>query len=354
MTLIAGAASAFPTHYYDQETLIAYLRNYWQAGGRLNLQRLESIQRNTSIKGRYLALPIDSYDQLSGFSESNQAWQESALQLGKEVLCSLFDSTRIDPSGISMLTFTTVTGLSVPSLDARLMNVLPFRQDMKRMPIFGLGCLAGAAGVARVGDYLDGHPGEAAVLLSVELCSLTIQKDDLSIENIVASGLFGDGAAAVLLVGDKHPLADDKMPRIVESRSVFFPNSEHIMGWEFRNTGMKVLLSADVSIVAENEVPPVMKAFLAEHDLEIGDITHWIAHPGGPKVIEALERGLALEPDALDISRTSLAEVGNISSTSVLLILEETLRLHRPPRGTYGMMMAMGPAFSAELVLLQW
>jgi alkylresorcinol/alkylpyrone synthase len=222
------------------------------------------------------------------------------------------------------------------------------------VPIFGLGCLGGAAGIARSADYLQGHPDEASILLSIELCSLTIQRDDKSIANLISSGLFGDGAAAVLMVGEKHRLAREGQARVLDNRSVFFPNTEHIMGWDIIDSGFKILLSSDVTEIAETQLRPAIEDFLKGHGLGIGDITHWIAHPGGPKVIDAIEKGLGLKADALQVSRESLAEVGNISSTSVLLILEETLSRSRPAPGTYGLLLAMGPAFCAEFVLLRW
>src|SRR5689334_9140723 len=234
------------------------------------------------------------------------------------------------------------------------MNRIPFSRGMKRLPLFGLGCMGGAAGIARMADYLQGHPDEAVILLAIELCSLTIQRDDLSLANLVASGLFGDGAAAVLMVGDEHPLARPGLPRVINSQSHFFPQTEHIMGWDVTNSGFKVLLSADIAELAQSEVRPIMEAFLSEHELTIADIDYWLVHPGGPKVIQALEDGLGLPDEALALSWECLTEAGNISSASVLLILDKTLKGSRPKPGEFGMLMAMGPAFSAELVLLQW
>jgi alkylresorcinol/alkylpyrone synthase len=353
MAYIAATSACFPPNYYDQEELIAALRDIW-AAGHSNVGRLERIQRNTQVKGRHLALPIDQYGRLNGFGESNRAWTESALDLSEKTVSSLLDKAGIQPADISLLAFTTVTGLAVPSIEARLMNRMPFSQNLKRMPLYGLGCLGGAAGLARVFDYLKGHPEEAAVLLSVELCSLTLQRDDLSIENVVSSGLFGDGAAAVLVVGSDHPLARKDLPEIIDTRSIFFPETEHIMGWEFRDTGLKVLLSADVAAVAEENLRLPIEAFLGERGLQLADIKTWISHPGGPKVLEAMEKGLTLPDGALKLSWESLAEVGNISSTSVLLILKDTLEKSNPSPGSYGVLMAMGPAFCAEVVLLKW
>jgi alkylresorcinol/alkylpyrone synthase len=258
------------------------------------------------------------------------------------------------PQKIDQLTIVSTTGISVPSLDARLMNRIPFSRGMKRLPLFGLGCMGGAASIARTADYLQGHPQDAVIVFAVEICSLTIQRDDLSIANLVASGLFGDGSAAVLMVGDDHPMAGPGLPRVIDSQSQFFPETEHIMGWDVTDSGFKVLLSADIAALAQSEVRPAMESFLGRHGLTIPDVDHWLVHPGGPKVIEALQDGLSLPDDALALSWETLAEVGNISSASVLLILDKTLKHLRPGPGEYGVLMAMGPAFSAELVLLQW
>ena len=192
------------------------------------------------------------------------------------------------------------------------------------------------------------------ILFAVELCSLTIQRDDLSMANLVASGLFGDGAVAVLMVGDDHPRAKSDLPRVIDAQSHFFPQTEHIMGWDVTNSGFKVMLSADIAQLAQSEVQPIMEAFLGKHDLTIADIDHWLVHPGGPKVIEALQDGLGLPDEALTLSWETLAEVGNISSASVLMILDKTMKRIQPEPGEYGVLMAMGPAFCAELVLLQW
>ncbi len=352
MPSIVAVTHAFPDHYYTQEVMLAALRQHWSKG-HSNLDRLEHIHHSVGVHGRHLALPIEQYEGLEGFKGKNNAWMRCALDVGESAVCNLLERANMKPADISELIFTTVTGIAVPSVDARLMNRIPFSPNLRRVPLFGLGCVAGAAGIARLADYLQGHPNEAAILLSIELCSLTIQPDDFSIANIISSGLFGDGSAAVLMVGDEHPQAV-RVPRVIDSRSIFFPNTERVMGWEVGDGGLKIVLSAEVAELAEVQVRPGVDAFLAEHDLSIGDITHWIAHPGGPKVIEAMETGLGLSEHALDLSRESLADVGNISSTSVLLILEETLSRFQPEPGSYGVLMAMGPAFCAELVLLQW
>lgn len=329
------------------------MRHMWQHRP-ASVERLEKFHRSVAVRGRHLAQPLEAYARPAAFQERNLTWIDTAVNLGEAAVCDLLDGAGLPASEIGQFMFTTVTGIAVPSIDARLMNRIPFSSHLKRAPLFGLGCVGGAAGVARLADYLRGHPQQAGILLSVELCSLTLQHQDLSVANLVASGLFGDGAAAVLMVGGEHPLAQPGRPRVVASRSVFFPETEHVMGWDVQDSGFKVVLSADVSEIAGEGIRPAVEPFLHEHGLELGDIHHWIAHPGGPKVIQALEEGLGLDPQALALSRESLAEVGNLSSASVLWVLDATLERYHPPAGSYGMLLAMGPAFCAELVLLQW
>jgi alkylresorcinol/alkylpyrone synthase len=353
MSYILQIENAFPDHYYPQEQLTASLGDIWSKNGGQPAV-LERFHRNMTVKGRYLALPIEAYEKPAGFGERNQAWIDSALELGESTVKRLLDNSELEAGEIDLFAFTTVTGIAVPSIDARLMNRIPFSQKLKRMPLFGLGCLGGAAGIARVADYLRGHPRDAALLLSIELCSLTFQYDDLTIANVVSSGLFGDGAAGVLMVGREHRLAKAGLPEIQDSLSWFFPDTEQIMGWKVRDSGLQVVLSSDVASVAEQNLRPAVKTFLLEHGLSIGDIAYWIAHPGGPKVMDAIEKGLQLPENSLQISRECLKSVGNISSASVLLILKETLSRREPQPGSFGLLMAMGPAFCAEFVLLKW
>jgi alkylresorcinol/alkylpyrone synthase len=347
---IAAVGKAFPSHYYDQDALIQAIRQHW-APYVFNLERLESLHRHVLVGGRHLALPLERYPRLSGFGEANNAWIEVAQQVGEAALRQALERAGLAPADIHALLFTTVTGLATPSLDARLANRMGFAPHLKRTPLFGLGCVAGAAGIARAGDYLRGHPDDVAVLLSVELCSLTVQRDDFSIPNLIATGLFGDGAAAVVMVGANR---GGTGPRVVATRSVFYPDSEEIMGWEIGERGFKLVLSRDVPRIVRDYLRGDIDAFLSDHGLRIGDIQSWIAHPGGPKVLEAFQQTLELPAEALELTWKSLQEVGNISSTSVLLVLEEVMAKRCPPAGSYGLLLAMGPGFCSELVLLEF
>ena len=354
MPVIVSTKTCFPEHYYPQDTLLAAAQQEWKLIRPSIVKPLEQFYTNVQVKGRYLAWSLERYKEPTTFEERNNAYIETALELGEQTICDLLDQVHMSPQDIDQLITVSTTGIAVPSLDARLMNRIPFSRGMKRLPFFGLGCMGGAAGIARTADYLQGHPQEAVILFAVELCSLTIQRDDLSLANLVASGLFGDGAVAVLMVGDDHPLAETGLPRVTDSQSHFFPETEHIMGWDVTNSGFKVMLSADIAELAQSEVRPILASFLGRHGLTIADIDRWLVHPGGPKVIQALEAGLGLPDEALTLSWECLAEAGNISSASVLLILDKTMKRLQPKPGEVGVLMAMGPAFSAELVLLKW
>ncbi|MFN3196882.1 MAG: type III polyketide synthase [Bradymonadia bacterium] len=344
---IAAAGTALPPHRYDQEALIDAFKSQWQ-GVHHNVERLAAIHRNALVGGRNLALPMEAYLDLD-FERANQAYIDVAVPLGAEALEQALSRAGVSPEQVDVLCFVTVTGLAVPSIDARLMNRLPLRADLKRMPLFGLGCVAGAAGLARVSDALK--PGQVGALLSVELCSLTLQRGDFSLENIVASGLFGDGAAAVVVRADGE--APRGLPEIVDTRSIFFPDTERVMGWDFGSGGFKVVLSAQVPHIARDSLRPGVEAFLGAHGLSIDDIERFVCHPGGPKVLEGVADGLELPDGALDASWASLRTVGNLSSASVLMVMSQTLD-EPPPPGSWGLLMAMGPGFCAELVLLRW
>jgi alkylresorcinol/alkylpyrone synthase len=349
---ILSVGRALPAHYADQATLTAALTAYWSRQ-HFNAERLGQIHQAALVSGRHLALPLADYPGLDTFGKKNDAFIRVGLEVGEAAIRDGLDRAGLTPADVDHLFFVTVTGLATPSLDARLVNRMSLKPSVKRTPIFGLGCLGGAAGLARASDALRAFPGEVAVLLSVELCSLTLQPDDLSIPNVVATGLFGDGAAAVVLGGGDRP-APAGAPRVVATRSVFYPGTEWVMGWDVVDTGFKVVLSAKVPEVIEANIAGDVDRFLADQGLDRGRIRHWIAHTGGPKVIEAFRRALDLPAAALERSSRSLREVGNLSSASVLFVLADHLEGGEPRPGDFGLVAAMGPGFAAELLLLAW
>jgi alkylresorcinol/alkylpyrone synthase len=257
---------------------------------------------------------------------------------------------------IAALISVSVTGIASPSLDAHLVNFMGLPTNIRRVPIFGLGCVAGAAGLAQAAEYVRAYSDRMAVLLSVELCSLTWQREDLSIANLIASGLFGDGAAAVLVTGSDfdHGSGAPTGPEILGSQSSFYPGTEDTMGWDISEKGFQIVLSSNVPQVIKENLPRDVDGFLAKHDLTRDDIGSWVLHTGGPKILEATAAALELPPEACQASWDCLRRVGNLSSTSVLLVLEDVMQNRRPAPGTYGILAAMGPGFCSELVLLRW
>ena len=347
-----GTGTALPSNYVDQEQLTSRLRELWEKRWS-DLRRFDKIQGALGITGRHLALPIEQYIPLDTFAKTNEAWTRVAPEVGTAAAEIALKRAGVKASEVDHLFFVTVTGIAVPSIDTRVISALGMRKEIKRTPIFGLGCVAGAAGTARAADYVRAFPSEVAMLLSVELCSLTLQREDLSIANIIASGLFGDGAAAMLIGGNTQSESTTG-PQVIATRSLVFPNTEEILGWEIVDSGFKIVLSSKLTDLVRANILDEVDSFLATQKIERSDIKHWIAHAGGPKVLETLEGALTLPEGALDRSWRSLQSVGNLSSASIMFILDELLEDHVAAPGEYGMIIGMGPGFSVELVLLKW
>jgi alkylresorcinol/alkylpyrone synthase len=350
VTTLAGVHAVLPPHRYTQSELTAAFTEMC-LGPDGNQALLARLHANAQVSVRHLVLPLEQYATLTGFGESNDLFIAHAVQLGAAALTGALQRAGIAPDEVDVVISTTITGIAVPSIEARIAQLVGLRPDVKRMPLFGLGCVAGAAGIARLHDYLIGHPNQVGALLSVELCSLTVQRDDHSVANLVASGLFGDGAAAVVAVGANRPAPG---PRVLDSRSHLYPDSEQIMGWDVGAGGLKIVLDAQVPAIVQQYLGQDIRSFLAAHSLQVDDVGAWVSHPGGPKVIEAIEAELGLAGDPLELTWRSLDQIGNLSSSSVLHVLRDTLDKRSLLPGTPGMLMAMGPGFCSELVLLQW
>ena len=347
---IASAASAFPKHYYPQKFLLEQLQQYW--GDRLrNPAMLARLHRNVAVEGRHLAMPYEKYYDLHTWGDANDVWIQVAQELGEQALCRALHHAGLEPRDLGALFFTSVTGISSPSIDALLINRMGLPANIKRLPIFGLGCVAGAAGIARAADYVRAYPSQAAALVSVELCSLTIQREDLTLANLISSGLFADGSAAVIVTGDELKSTG---PEIVATRSVFYPDTEEMMGWKVSEKGFNIVLSPEVPVLIREHLGQDVDAFLAAHGHNRRDLGSWVLHTGGPKVLEATAAALDLHDGQLDASWDCLKRVGNLSSASVLVVLEDVMRNRRPEPGTLGMLAAMGPGFCSELLLLKW
>jgi alkylresorcinol/alkylpyrone synthase len=348
---ISGVGTALPENYVSQEELTGALRQLWmQRYG--DVSRFDRLQGALGIQGRYLALPMPDYYPLDSFAKGNDAWLRVAPELAEKASRTALERAGLEARDIDHVFFVTVTGIATPTIDVALSNRLGMRRDLKRTPIFGLGCGAGAAGLARTADYVRGFSRDTAMLVSVELCSLTLQRDDLSAANIIASGLFGDGAAAVVVSGADR--VKDATPRVLATKSILYPDTQRIIGWDLVDGGFKIVLSAHLTDLVRKNIAHEVDEFLGANNLKRSDIAHWIAHTGGPKVLRILEEQLKLPDDALARSWRSLKNTGNLSSASVLFMLDDILKGDDAKPGDYGVMIAMGPGFSVELVLFGW
>ena len=341
--------SAFPVHRYPQAE---FTQKVAELSGLGSAQRalLERLHRHAGVDTRHTTLPLGEYNGLQGISGANDRYIEEATDLGERALRGALDAAGRAARDVDLLIVTSVTGVAVPSVDARLIPRLGLRRDIKRLPIFGLGCVAGAAGLARLHDYLLAWPDHTAALLAVEICSLSWPTTAVTTADLVVSGLFGDGAVAVVATGGRAGPG----VQVVATRSEVYPESGDTLGWRLGSDGFRIVLAAGLSDLVERHLNSSVSSFLADHGLTVDEIRGWVCHPGGPKVLDAVQQSLKLPDTAMEASRRSLAEVGNLSSASVLHILQKTFETCRPPRGSPGLMVGLGPGVSVELVLLQW
>ncbi|MDP4200324.1 MAG: 3-oxoacyl-[acyl-carrier-protein] synthase III C-terminal domain-containing protein [Bacteroidota bacterium] len=347
MPRIAGVSIAVPPNVLEQsEARARVLKMFGPIA-----ERLAPVFDNAKIDRRHFAAEIEWFEVPHSFTETNDRYIAETLVLAERVVCDLAEQCGISTTDFDAIFFVSTTGLSTPSIDARLFNRIPLNPHIKRIPIWGLGCAAGVGGIARAFDYVKAFPRERALVVSVELCSFAFQLSDRSKSNVIASALFGDGAAACLVVGDEVEVAG---PRVLGSLSTTYRDTLDVMGWRISSEGFRIVLSRDIPSIVTSLVAENIQELLAKHKLDLSQITHFIAHPGGVKVIEAYEQALAPSPHAMRHSYDVLRANGNMSSATVLFILKRFLEENHPGSGEYGIITALGPGFSSELVLVQW
>ena len=342
---LMALATAVPSHALRQADVRERARLVFSSAG-LDIERLLPVFDNAGIETRYSCVPLDWYRRRVGWRERNALYQEHALDLVAEAAERCLAEAGIRPSELDAVVTVSTTGIATPSLDAQLMERLSFRRDLQRLPIFGLGCAGGVLGLARAAALARAQPGARVLVLVVELCALTFRAGDGSKSNVVASALFGDGAAAVLLGSDPA----DAGPRLTASGEHTWEDSLEVMGWRVEDDGLGVLFSRDIPQLVRTDFGAALDGFLARHDLSRGDVGTAVCHPGGAKVIAALEEVFDLPFGGMAEARAVLRGYGNMSAATVLFVLREVMARRRP--GPW-LLSALGPGFTAAFALLQ-
>lgn len=323
------------------------------------LERLLKVFGNGGIESRHLCMSPDWYRLDHTFEERNEMYIQLATAYSVEVIQRCLTNPSFLQEGMSTeemdaIFFVSSTGISTPSIDARVMNTLPFSDQIVRSPIWGLGCAGGAAGISRAYDYCKAYPKAKVLVVCVELCSLTFQKDDYTKSNLVGTSLFADGAACVLVCGDRVELEQNVMtPHILGYGSKWMQDSEDVMGWNVKSGGLHVVFSKSIPVIIESWLGPYIHEFLADYNISPEQIANFVAHPGGKKVLNAYEEALHLTKEHTAISREVLKNNGNMSSPTVLYVLEQFM-LKQNAANALGLLVALGPGFSGEAVLLEW
>lgn len=339
---IQGIGTAVPDHIVDQHSVRETVKRVF--GGRVpNLTRLLSVFEHDHIHRRYFVRPPEWYERDHGFGETNAVFAESALDLAEAAARAAAAEIM---HKVRAVVVVSSTGVMTPTLDAALIQRLGLPASTKRLPIFGLGCAGGVSGLARAAELSRALGGAFVLLVAVEICSVTFRHSDTRKSNIVASSIFGDGAAAVLVGGEGGG------PQIIDSHSTLFADTYDIMGWDVTDDGLAVRFSRDIPTFVRENIPRVLESACGEWNIKRSDVRDVIAHPGGSKVLEAYSEATALPAETFDIARSVLRDFGNMSSASVLFVLEQWL-CSDALRPRYSVMAALGPGFSSELVLLE-
>jgi alkylresorcinol/alkylpyrone synthase len=343
---ILSVATALPPYRIGQGEVKEFARGMFsEAHG--DFERLLKVFDNTNIEGRYFCVPPTWFERDRSFTEKNALYVEHALELSEKAARRALDRAGAEPEDVGSFFFVSTTGLSTPSLDSKLIFRLGLSEHTRRVPIWGLGCAAGVAGLARTADHARVYPVELALFVGVELCGLTFQRGDLSKANLVATSLFADGAAAVLVGSGAEG------PELIASHSTTWPDTEDIMGWDLVETGFKVRISRSIPTLVRRKMSENLLRACSSAGISPEDIEHFLIHPGGSRVLDALEEVLDLDPGGLALPREVLRECGNISSVTVMFVLERFLQSGEFVAGDLGVLSALGPGFSAEHVFFR-
>lgn len=350
MPRIAGIETLVPQYCYGQAEVREFARRMFDASP-LNVERLLPIFLNTTIEQRFFCMPAEWYGANHSFHEKNRLYVEHARKLADQVVRNLCASCDLAPQEIDHLFFVSTTGISTPSLDAHLFNTLQLKPSVRRSPIWGLGCAGGVAGLARAVDWLKAYPAKKAVVVALELCSLTFIRNDISKGNFVATSLFADGAAAALLIGDKCGEVNARGFEVLASEAITWRDSLDVMGWDLAESGLQVLFSRDIPTIVLESARPSILQFLDEQKIALSDIANFLSHPGGAKVIAAYCEALGVPEEKTEHMRSVLRKYGNMSSATVLFVLQDYLQSQAYRRNDLILSTTLGPGFSSEMIL---
>jgi alkylresorcinol/alkylpyrone synthase len=343
---VLSVATALPPYRLGQDEVKEFARALFSDEFK-DIERLAPVFDNVRVDDRYFCVPREWFERDHGFPERNDLYVEHALDLSEKAARRALDRAGAAAGDVGAIFFVSTTGLSTPSLDSRLIFRLGLSEHTRRVPIWGLGCAAGVAGLAHAADHARLYPGKLTLLVGVELCGLTFQRGDLSKANLVATSLFADGAAAVLLGEGAQGI------ELTGGHSTTWPETEDIMGWEVVETGFKVKISRSIPTLVRQRMTENLATACEFAGLSPEEIRHYVTHPGGARVLDALEEVLGFEPGGLTLSREVLRDCGNMSSVTVLFVLERFLRNREFATGDMGMLSALGPGFSAEHVFFR-
>ena len=360
MPTISAVATAVPQYILEQRHVKEFVR---QMFGDVfpSIDRLISAYDNAQIDRRHFCVPMEWFAESHTFREKNDLYISHAIDLSKKAIHQCLEKGGCGVEEIDYLLFVSTTGLATPSIDARLIEDLPFRRDVKRLPIWGLGCAGGAASLSRGMEIARAVPSARILIVVVELCGLTFMKNDLSKANLIASALFGDGAAAVLVEGDEIEGKGGTIPRLIDSQTRTLPDSLDVMGWDISENGFGITISRDIPTIVQTFMRESIEGLLETHSLGINAIDHYITHPGGAKVLEAYQESLNQPREKFTHTWDVLRNFGNMSASSVLFVLEKFMEEIAARRGEqpgeppeHGLIGALGPGFSSELLLVRW
>ncbi|MFF2586321.1 type III polyketide synthase [Peribacillus butanolivorans] len=361
MPYLLSASHIKLPYLLSQEKIMEFSREIFGSSFK-NIERLLRAFKNGQVENRYFSNDLEWFKEEHTFAEKNDIYIQQAVEFGKEAIEKCLANTeflidKLQPSELDAFFYISSTGMATPTIDARIMNELPFNPHTKRIPIWGLGCAGGASGLSRAFEYCKAYPKAKVIVLSVELCSLTFQRNDISKSNLIGTSLFSDGISCVLICGDEVSAEKfskkDQHLKFLDSQSTLMPNSLDVMGWEVKDQGLYVVFSKDIPTIIKDWLKPNVEAFLVENGLMLGDVKDFIAHPGGKKIIDAYHEALGFNESMTAESMGILREFGNMSSATILYVLERFM-IRGGNIGEYGLAAALGPGFSSELVLMRW